>query len=103
MRRTRACRTRCACCRRTYRRDPYPAKEFNRAAGPDGSSELTLDLQRDPPEQEPVEHNEVEITTPGTEFRRHVVVDGSDDGVNWSKLAETELIRFDARRAKDRW
>ncbi len=80
---------------RTYRRDPYPAKEFNRAAGPDGSSELTLDLQRDPPEQEPVEHNEVEITTPGTEFRRHVVVDGSDDGVNWSKLAETELIRFD--------
>ena len=85
---------------RTYRRDPYPAKEFNRAARPDGSSELTLDLQRRPTRAEPVEHNEVEITTPGTEFRRHVVVDGSDDGVNWSKLAETELIRFERSGAK---
>lgn len=80
--------------RPTHRRDPYPAGEFNRAAGPDGSSELTLDLQLAARDQEPIEHNEVEITTPGGEFRRHVVVEGSDDGATWSKLAETDLIRF---------
>jgi hypothetical protein len=79
--------------RPTQRRDPFPAKEFNRAAGPDGSSELTLDLQAEQPGRD-VEHNEIEITTPGSEFRRHVVVEGSDDGATWSKLAETDLVRF---------
>lgn len=82
----------------TRRRDAYPAVEFNRAAGPDGSSELTLDLRPDgAPDQEPVEHNGVEVVTQGTEFRRHIVVEGSDDGTNWSKLAESDLVRFQRR------
>lgn len=65
------------------------AREFNRVAGPDQSSELTLDLGDNPPE-----HNEVEVQTPGVNYRRAVLLEGSIDGQTWRKLLETNLVYF---------
>jgi hypothetical protein len=73
----------------TSRREAFAAEEFNRAIGPDQSSELALDLGRSD-----LEHNEVEIETPGDDFRRRVELEGSTDGENWRSLVETTLIRF---------
>jgi len=65
------------------------AKEFNRVPGPSGTSQLALDLG-----EQPIEHNEVEIQTPGRNFRRRVLLEGSDDGEAWSKLAQRDLVHF---------
>src|SRR5579871_1634324 len=58
---------------------PLEAREFNRAARPDRSVEVTLDLG-----DAPGEHNEVHVTTPGRDFRRRLLLEGSNDGKNWS-------------------
>lgn len=65
------------------------AKEFNRATGPDESTEISLDLGENPPE-----HNEVQLKLPGDEFRRRVVVSGSNDDRDWSQLADRFVVRF---------
>lgn len=72
-----------------YRRDAVPANTFNRSVGPDGSREISLDLSG------AGEHNEVEINTPGREFRRRVVLEGSDDREEWKQLADEFLTRFE--------
>jgi hypothetical protein len=72
-----------------FRTVPASATEFNRADGPDDSSELSLDLGA-----EPIEHNEVEVGLPGENFRRRAVLEGSDDRNAWRQLAEDYLIRF---------
>ena len=70
-------------------RENVPAEEFNRS-GPDVDLlELTLDLKRDD-----IQHNEIEITMNGENFRRAVEADGSEDGKTWRRLAETHLLRF---------
>lgn len=66
-----------------------PTHEFNRVPGPAGASRLTLDLGA-----KAIEHNEVEIQTPGKNFRRRVVLEGSDDDNTWSQLTEREVVRF---------
>ena len=76
--------------RRRFRREKFEASEFNRGEGPDDSSELVLDLG-----DEGVEHNEVKVITPGRNFRRRVVLEGSDDGKSWREIADTNLIQFD--------
>jgi hypothetical protein len=65
------------------------ADVFNRAEGPDGSRELSLDLGPDP-----IEHNQVHVQMPGNDFRRRAVLEGSDDNRQWRQLAEQNLIRF---------
>ena len=65
------------------------ATEFNRVPGPAGASQLTLDLG-----EQQIEHNELEIHTPGTNFRRRALIEGSDDGNAWSKLAQRDLLHF---------
>ena len=75
--------------RTEHQRHPFPAKEFNRAQGPGGASELTFDLERDD-----IEHNQVEVDTRGVDFRRKVEVEGGADARTWSKLATANLIRF---------
>jgi len=45
------------------------------------ATEVSVDLG-----QNPDEHNEIEIETTGTNFRRHVDVEGSDNGANWKTL-----------------
>lgn len=64
-------------------------KPFNKSEGADGVSQLSLDLG-----ESSIEHNEVQIKTPGAGFRRRVIVEGSDDGEQWSKLAEKALLNF---------
>jgi hypothetical protein len=69
---------------------PVTAREFNRATGPDNSSEVTLDLGADAPE-----HNELDVRLPATNFRRHARLDASPDGDDWRKLVEHDLFSFE--------
>lgn len=56
------------------------ARIFNSVtAGP--SSEVSVDLG-----ENHGEHNEIEIVTGGTNFRRQVVIEGSDSGTDWRTL-----------------
>jgi hypothetical protein len=51
------------------------------------TSEVSVDLG-----ENPGEHNEVEIQTAGTNFRRQVVVEGSDSGKEWRTLSARGLL-----------
>lgn len=66
-----------------------PTSPFNRTGAPDRSSQLSLDLQ-----QTQVEHNEVQVELLGVNFRRRALLEGSDRGETWSKMAEQDLLRF---------
>ena len=70
-------------------RERVPAEEFNRHTTANGTLELSLELKL-----EDVQHDEIEIVTDGGEFRRSVVVQGSDDGKDWQPLATGDLVRF---------
>ncbi len=71
------------------------AREFNRAVGPNDSSEVTLDLGADAPE-----HNAVEVELPDLNFRRRAQLEGSADGQEWKTIVESKnLVHF---RAGDR-
>ena len=69
----------------------FPAREFNRAVD-GGVAQISLDLgERTEP------HNQVEIDTPGNNFRRLVDVQGSADGAQWFTLASAAIVfRFAA-------
>ncbi|HEV2904039.1 MAG TPA: hypothetical protein VGW32_03280, partial [Pyrinomonadaceae bacterium] len=54
---------------------------FNQANIGSTAREASVDL-----EQDPGEHNEVEIETEGMNFRRSVEVEGSDAGTGWKTL-----------------
>lgn len=60
---------------------------FNQANVGSTASEVSLDLGEDHGE-----HNEVEIETAGTNFRRRVAVEGSDSGTDWKTLQAGALI-----------
>jgi hypothetical protein len=62
------------------RQQPLQAREFNRA-NPDRTAEVSLDLG-----EAPVEHNAIVLDTPGSNFRRGVRLEGSDDARNWRPL-----------------
>jgi hypothetical protein len=65
---------------------PVSGRMFNQAA--DGNtSEVSVDLG-----ESPGEHNEVEIDTAGTNFRRTATVEGSDNGAEWKVLKTGEVI-----------
>ena len=66
-----------------------PATQFNDVEGPDKTNLLSLDLG-----QEVIEHNEVQIKTRGSGFRRSVLLEGSQDGEQWSVLADKNLLNF---------
>ena len=59
---------------------------FNQASTGD-ASEVSIDLG-----ESPLTHNEVEVETYGSNFRRRVEVDGSDNGTDWKKLQNKALI-----------
>lgn len=71
------------------RDEEIPTRTFNRSKSPDGASELTLDLG-----PKPGEHNDVEVQLPGTNYRRHARLEGSDDGSTWRLLIEKNLLYF---------
>ncbi len=72
-----------------------PTRPFNQTRGEGQTTQLSLDLG-----ETRVEHNEVEIKLGGNNFRRAVLVEGSDDGETWSKIAEQNLLRFQAGAQK---
>lgn len=60
---------------------------FNFAQVSSSTSEASVDLGEDPSE-----HNEVEIETSGTNFRRQVSIEGSDNGREWRLLNNKGLV-----------
>lgn len=67
------------------------SREFNRAAAPDRSAELSLDLG-----EAPDEHNEINLNTNNINVRRRLQLEGSSDGKTWSsmKLDKEFLVHF---------
>jgi hypothetical protein len=70
--------------------DAFEAREFNRGVE-GGVAQVSYDLG-----EQPRQHNEVDVGTVGTNFRRSVDVQGSSDGEQWSTLVSTTLFRFAA-------
>jgi hypothetical protein len=70
----------------TDQREESGSKLFNRATV-GSTSEATVDLS-----DTPGEHNEVEVQTPGADFRRRVTVEGSDSGHEWRMLRGDGVI-----------
>lgn len=65
------------------------ANEFNRLEQDDAAQQVSLDLG-----EQQLEHNEVELLTTGFPFRRRAVIEGSDDGESWQKIATGYLLHF---------
>ncbi len=63
------------------------ARLFNYALADSGTSEASVDLG-----DNPGEHNEVEIDTDGSNFRRQVEVQGSDSGSDWRTLTSDGIL-----------
>lgn len=75
--------------RKVDRREVLATRSFDSSTRGE-TAEITIDLG-----DAPSAHNEVEIVTAGDSFRRPVRVFGSDTGVNWALLVESEfLFRF---------
>ncbi len=77
---------------RTPREVPeaLPGTPFNPGVLADGTLVCSLDL-----DARPGEHNLVSIPLEGTSYRRHVRVEGSDDGATWNQLLkEVFLVRL---------
>ena len=67
--------------------EEFEARLFNFAQAGASTSEASVDLGEDAGE-----HNEVEIETSGTNFRRRVVVEGSDTGNEWRLLNNNGVL-----------
>ncbi|HTS25468.1 MAG TPA: DUF3999 family protein [Bryobacteraceae bacterium] len=77
--------------REVERHAPFEAREFNRGSS-EGAVQASYDLG-----EAPQEHNEVEIQTAGTNFRRLADVEGSSDDAHWSTLVTGAILfRFGA-------
>ncbi len=71
--------------------EPFTAREFNRGES-EGVSQVSYDLG-----EAPQEHNEVEVPTAGSNFRRLAEVEASPDGARWLTLASNAILfRFGA-------
>jgi len=64
-----------------------PVRLFNSGLAGPTTSEVSVDLG-----ESPGEHNEIEIETRGTNFRRQVVIEGSDSGSEWRTLNNNAVI-----------
>jgi hypothetical protein len=64
-----------------------PTRLFNHGFAGPSTSEVSVDLG-----ENPGEHNEIEIETNGTNFRRGVVIEGSDSGREWRTLGNDGVI-----------
>jgi len=64
-----------------------PVRLFNSSFAGPATGEVSVDLG-----ENPGEHNEIEIETRGTNFRRGVAIEGSDSGREWRTLNDDALI-----------
>lgn len=60
---------------------------FNSVPAGNSASEVSVDLG-----ESPGEHNEIEIETNGTNFRREVAIEGSNSGGDWRTLKSNGVI-----------
>lgn len=68
-------------------RREIPTRLFNYGFAGPATSEVTVDLGEDPGE-----HNEIDVETNGTNFRRQVVIEGSDSGREWRTLSNDGVL-----------
>jgi len=68
------------------RREEVNGRLYNRGFVPGRQCTATVDFGRR------VLKNQIEVETPGTDFRREVLVEGSEDGLNWQRLRDTSLL-----------
>lgn len=64
-----------------------PTRLFNQGSAGPTTSEVSVDLG-----DNPGEHNEIEIETSGSNFRREVVIEGSDSGREWRMLSNDGVV-----------
>jgi uncharacterized protein DUF3999 len=64
-----------------------PTSLFNHGSAGPSTSEVSVDLGEDPGE-----HNEIDVETNGSNFRRQVAVEGSDSGRDWRTLTNDGVI-----------
>ena len=64
-----------------------PTRLFNYGSAGPSTSEVSVDLG-----ENPGEHNEIEIETSGSNFRRQVVIEGSDSGREWRTLSNDGVL-----------
>src|SRR5215216_7668083 len=64
-----------------------PTSLYNYGSAGPSTSEVSVDLG-----ENPGEHNEIEIETSGSNFRREVVIEGSDSGREWRTLSNDGVI-----------
>ena len=64
-----------------------PVRLFNAGFAGPATSEVSVDLG-----ENPGEHNEIEIETRGENFRRQVVIEGSDSGSEWRTLNSNGML-----------
>lgn len=75
--------------RRIDRSEDLAVRDFDRGVR-NGAAEISIDLGETPPA-----HNELEIATAGSTFRRRVRVFSSDNGRDWALITEPSfLFRF---------
>ena len=68
-------------------RREIPTRLFNYGFAGPATSEVTVDLGDDPGE-----HNEIDVETKGMNFRRQVVIEGSDSGREWRTLSNDGVL-----------
>ena len=68
-------------------RQDISGRRFNYVTSGPSSSEVSVDLG-----ENHGEHNEVEVETDGTNFRRQVQVEGSDNGRDWRTLTTDGVV-----------
>ncbi|MHB1033306.1 MAG: DUF3999 family protein [Pirellulales bacterium] len=69
--------------------ETVPAKQASEGTTPEGAVEKTFDLGSNA-----IEHNEMAVDTAGSNFRRRAQLDGSDNGQDWRRMLETDVVRF---------
>jgi hypothetical protein len=67
----------------------FEIREFNRVKHPDRSVEVSLDLGMDPGE-----HNRIEVSTGGVNYRRFLRLEGSDDGRTWKPMLDKHVLTY---------
>lgn len=75
---------------------PRKGRLFNRTELPNRVTEVSIDLG-----EQPGEHNEIQLTLPGTNYRRRVELEGSDDGRQWRPIRKGYVAFF--RRGREQW
>jgi hypothetical protein len=69
---------------------PLNARQFNPVTHEDRSVEVSLDLG-----DNPAEHNELAVTTGGSDVRRRLRLEGGDDGKRWAVILDrVYLVHF---------